>query len=290
MRKWLSNIIRRLSGQQNLERQLRYQAALVQHLLPPVLQLDPDLTLRAQQMLKREYNIEVIKLDVHKNDIMFHYHLLQLEGKLLPALYSHFAVGARFTSVLSKLLQELQFVPKKIFDFGSGYGRASRFYPFFWPEAEIVVSDVKTEALRFQKDNFGFGTIEHGEQPEKIATGQPDLIIALSVFTHLREDHARAWLIILLEQLAPGGMLIFSFNDVTDYQGRSKGGFAYLLHSEDDYFPHIGNSLAESQEYGHAYMSRAFIKEVVGQNWKSTFLDNRLTPAQKTVLIQRRDD
>ena len=283
----LRNIIGRNAKLKLLEKQQRYYTALLHHNLPETLNFDDADLNKVKEMIRKEYSLDVIHDEIHRNDIMFHYHLLQVDGKMIPALYSHFAVGLRFVIALKECLAEIGKMPQSILDFGSGYGRVSRFLPQVWPEADITVSEVKTEAMQFQKQ-FGFSTINHGQGVESFEADYYDLILALSVFSHLPQASFSSWLSTLLNHLKPGGILIFSFNKLQKSVGASEG-FKYLPNSEDLHFPHIRDAHLDTGDYGHAFLTEERIrKEVDESRFELQFLGNRLTPQQDAAFIRNK--
>ena len=283
----LKKILKSFRNQEILEQRERYYTALLSRNLPEILLFEDAEMRRVRDMINSEFALQDFSTEIHRNDIMFHYHLLQVKGDMIAALYSHFAVAARFLTALSDLLKEEQIEVSRILDFGSGYGRVSRFLPLFWPDAMISVSEVKPEAMEFQK-RFGFDVIKHAQASESFDAGKFDLIMALSVFSHLPLDSFRPWLNKLLSHLLPGGILVFSFNALSG--GRdADGGFRFVTNSEDLHFPHIKDANLEELVYGHAYMTEDLIlSEIDPANYEVRFLGKRLTPSQETVFIRRK--
>ncbi len=286
MHKIIKNIVGSKSRWKEYQKRERYYQALLSSNLPQLLSFDESHLKKVKAMVFRDFAVQDFPAEIHRNDIMFHYHLLQVEGEIIAALYSHFAVGARFVRALEQLFHEAGFTPLSILDFGSGYGRVSRFLPMIWPQADISVSEVKTEALEFQK-RFGFRLIPHTQNPESFVATEYDLILALSVFSHLPLDSYKAWLARLTQHLSPGGRLIFSFNPLKGKHNSS--GFRYERNSEDLQFPHIVDANLNTMDYGHAWLSRSLISASVDLSLHElTFLNNRLTAGQETVMIKRK--
>lgn len=97
-------------------------------------------------------------------------------------------------------------------DFGSGWGRISRFFLRDFATDNMVGVDIDPDMVAFcnAADLPGrFETITNG-QPLAFADGSFRLITAYSVFTHLPPHLFRAWLAELLRVLAPGGLLVFT--------------------------------------------------------------------------------
>lgn len=286
MLKILKKIAGSKSGLREYEKRESYYQALLRSNLPELLSFDETHWEKAKAPILKDFSFPDFPTEIHRNDIMFHYHLLQVEGDIMAALYSHFAVGARFVKALEELLGEVGSTPSDILDYGSGYGRVSRFLPLVWPQASITVSEVKAEALEFQK-RFGFKSLPHTQAPASFEAGEYDLILALSVFSHLPLTGFKAWLGKLTQHLSPGGRLIFSFNPLNEKHNST--GFRYVPNSEDLHFPHIGDANFNTGDYGHAWLSRSLISAVVDpSSYELTFLNNRLTAGQECVLVRRK--
>ena len=282
------NIISKLRSDKALEQRVRYLESLLRTNLPEHLVFDPETLQKVEALLKKDFDLRNLDLSIHRNDIMYHYHLLAVEGDQVAALYSHFAVGARFLEGLKEYLnRENQGQPGRILDFGSGYGRVSRLIPQYWAEAQVSVSEVKAEAMSFQ-ERFGFRRIVHTQDSGSIEDGEYDLIMALSVFSHLPEKAFKSWLKALISQLSIGGSLVFSFNPLKE--SNSGNGFRFVRNSEDLHFPHIMDANQNTEDYGHAYLSRKFIIESVSkEGFTVRFLEHLLTAGQETVRVTREE-
>ena len=286
MASFIRNIINRFRPSSEPGHREAYYQALLRNNLPEVLKFsEPELE-KVTKLMSKDFSIQEFATEVHRNDVMFHYHLLQCKGDLVPALYSYFAVGARFAAALAEYLDEQHHSPARIMDFGSGYGRVSRFLPFHWPAAKISVSEVKEEAMDFQ-ERFEFTTIRHTPDPQSFTGPQYDLIMALSVFSHLPQDSFTNWLKVLLRHLAPAGRCIFSFNPL---QAKHYGAaFKFVANSEDLHFPYLENANLNLNDYGHAYLSRELIADQIDpSHFSLNFLGNRLSPGQETAEILRK--
>ncbi len=98
----------------------------------------------------------------------------------------------------------------RILDFGCGCGRVLRYLRDRAGTAELYGTDIDPEAIDWCRKHLSgihFGT--NGSLPP---TGYPDdhfdLIIAVSVFTHLNEGLQNAWLSEVNRILRPGGILL----------------------------------------------------------------------------------
>jgi SAM-dependent methyltransferase len=99
---------------------------------------------------------------------------------------------------------------RNILDFGCGCGRVIR----HWARLPAAVHgcDYNAAAVRWCQRHLPFArfTVNGLAPPLPYASGQFDLVYALSVFTHLPEPLMLAWMQEMARVLAPGGFLIVS--------------------------------------------------------------------------------
>lgn len=146
------------------------------------------------------------------------------------------ALGLR--STLLHLGQDLS-GQLRILDFGCGSGRVTRWFKDLHPQSEIFGVDINPDAIAWCKANIPFATFDVGPTRPRLpyADESFDVIIAISVFTHLDMDFQWAWLDELKRILRPGGRLLASLQ--TDHTARSvltaerysqflESGFLYL--------------------------------------------------------------
>ena len=101
--------------------------------------------------------------------------------------------------------------PKRILDFGCGYGRVGRFMQATWPEAALRVCDVDFAGLGFCIAHLGMQGFRVGTDPTAMSLGGGyDLIWVGSVVTHLDGPVIKNLLSALGEALAPGGHVVFT--------------------------------------------------------------------------------
>jgi len=256
------------------------------------LTIDPIVADRAKQRLKGEYGVDNINMIIHKNDVMFAMHVFGHRHDVEEAVYTHFRIGVATAKNLKTICDEHSLKPKGVLDFGSGYGRVSRFLPQYFAEAQISVSEVKQQALNFQKRQFGFSTVFHGQHSESFKLAKQDLILAVSVFTHLPKDAFITWLNELIETLNPGGALIFTFNNSEDkkYTSVTRGkDFMYQTQSEDQKFSFLSDSLKDTGQYGHSFVTHKFLEELLKEkSVEYSFLGNRLTRVQEALWVRKK--
>lgn len=99
--------------------------------------------------------------------------------------------------------------PTSILDFGSGYGRMTRFLRAEYPEARLAVCDIDHRAVDFCAERFGAEPIYGGEHPPELA--EPfELVWVCSVLTHLDLPAWEEMFSFFKRAVTPGGVLAFT--------------------------------------------------------------------------------
>lgn len=96
-------------------------------------------------------------------------------------------------------------------DFGCGCGRVTRWLADLEGPA-LYGCDPQRELVQWTRANLPFvnATVSEADPPLPYPAGTFDAIWALSVFTHLPERRALAWMTELRRVLRPGGLLLFT--------------------------------------------------------------------------------
>ena len=104
---------------------------------------------------------------------------------------------------------------KRMLDFGCGAGRMLRHYlPEAAAGAEIEGCDQHPESVAWMRDNLSppLVVFPNGEHPPlPVEDGRYDLVVAVSVFTHIVRGWSE-WLLELHRVLRPGGLLLATFH------------------------------------------------------------------------------
>lgn len=271
----------------NLNDRFDFLAAYINLAVPEHIHLDHFLTAQAIARLEEEYPVKPVNMVIHKNDLMFAFHVYNHKSNLKQAVYSYFKIGIRTATNLNEIAKRFNIKANTILDFGSGYGRVSRFLPQVFPNAEISISEVKGHSLKFQKEQFGFMGIEHTQDAESLGNSTFDLVLSLSVFTHLPQASFEAWLTKLINALNPNGALVFTFNNISTFKEQAPDpNFHYLTLSEDSSFSFVSDSLSDTSEYGSTYVSYTYLEEFLANHKVSfTFLKHEYTPHQESIIV-----
>ncbi len=277
-----------------LQRQLEFLASWQQLMAPELIPIAESWLEEVSWQLKEKYDCGDFATAISKNDIMFAYHLYANGTAVKKAVAGYFRVGCTASHALRQILDQRQLQPASLLDFGSGYGRMSRFLPGYFPESDITVSEVKPLALKFQQQHLGLKTLSHGPSPADFPATKFDAIVALSVFTHLPQTLFEAWFATLVKALNPGGSLVLTYKDleIEQPQAVSQSGssedFLYLKKSEDALFPFVEDSNLDEQEYGVSFVRRSYLQQLAGAEGLSIeFLGDELARAQQAAILKK---
>ena len=128
-----------------------------------------------------------------------------------------FRFGRRIAQDLQAVLAESGYAIgdfRKVLDFGCGCGRTLMWFQARFPEVNWHGSDVNDEMIEWCRTNIPNArfTVNPPFPPLEYPDGVFDLVYAVSVFTHLSDEHQRAWIPELRRVLRPGGLLLLTFH------------------------------------------------------------------------------
>jgi SAM-dependent methyltransferase len=179
---------------------------------------------------------------------------------------------------------------RSILDFPCGYGRVSRFLRVRFPNAVIAACDIDKAARDFCARTFGAFTL-FSDRTFNGLYGAPslpacfDLIWCGSLLTHLDARDSRRLLTLFYDNLAPGGVCVFTTHGRFVHQGIVENNIWYALtasarsrildgyradgygYADYDNSPGYGMSLATSERI------RALAAEA--GDWRETFYLNQ---------------
>jgi SAM-dependent methyltransferase len=167
-----------------------------------------------------------------------------------------------------------------ILDWGCGCGRVTRNF-YSQPRARIVGLDIDQDNINWCREHFSFGDYRVAplRPPTDVADKSYDLIIGISVFSHLKEQDQRAWLGELLRLARPGAILLMST------LGESAAARSYwsremwqqwqatgFVVAEDG--SGLGSIIGDHDYYVTTFLTEAYIR----QNWSRAFEILDFTP------------
>lgn len=203
---------------------------------------------------------------IHRADAMFRYPLSASGGSWTRAASEYFATGRELAQVAKSESPNAQ----RVFDFGGGYGRVGRFLAVEFPNAERWVYDPKAAAMAFQEAQWG----------AKPWGGQSvDLILAGSVFTHLRPDVARVELARLCKALNPSGVLLVTLHD---FSSKTEVHAA----TEESALPELEDQL-QAENYASVYFKPSDWAALIPNGFVGKRLEARFGGTQQIIRIER---
>lgn len=148
---------------------------------------------------------------VHAEDFIFHY-LLNCGMPRETAVQHYFESGRTSAEQADSIFKEhVARPPRTILDFACGYGCVTRHLHHVFPRATVTGCDVLDSAVEFVSRGLGVRAMRSSAIPEDFAFGGTfDLVIVLSLFTHLPERTFSRWLRRLARLATPGGLVLFT--------------------------------------------------------------------------------
>ncbi len=207
-----------------------------------------------------------VSLAVHRADAMFRYPLSVSGGDWKRAAQEYFETGRG----LAETLRRIHPSPQDLLEFGCGYGRVGRFLPSAFPESQRWAYDPKAGAVAFQQARWG-------AQPWN---GQPvDLIVAGSVFTHLRPERVASELHLLTQALKPGGSLVVTLHDFAPQTS------VHAL-TEESALPELEDQLSAS-DYASVHFAEADWNQRVPRGFACARIPERFGGTQQILVLKR---
>lgn len=146
----------------------------------------------------------VVVRDVPETD-----HVFLQEGKNLPLYHCNGLSGLRVI-VTAMILNDVA-PPKTFMDFGCAYGRILRYMKAAFPETALTACDVREDALAYCADTLGARPVLSSQNLAEIAFPvSHDVIWMGSVITHFSAADSRLLIGKMLDNLNPGGLLLFT--------------------------------------------------------------------------------
>jgi SAM-dependent methyltransferase len=162
--------------------------------------------------------------------------------------------------------------PVRMLDWGCGCARIARHFASV-PGIEVTGVDVDADNVAWCASHLPFGKwmAVPLRPPTDLSTNSFDLVIGVSVFTHLKEAEQKAWLAELHRVTAPGGLVLASVHaDAAVARGRDWP-LALFLHWQnygyvDGPSPDLDGCISEAGYYRTTYHHHGYIRRV-WQEW-----------------------
>ena len=215
------------------------------------------------------------KFQVSPKDEMYN-HFFKLKQPEVPgnidfrAWLHYFMTGRKLLDCTNKVLEKHIGNPKdmsRIMDFGCGYGRLSRFLVCHYSNCINLASDIDKEAVDFCSNLLEIPGIYSTKTPEAFSSKiEPiDIIISISVFSHLSYQNWESWFVGLSNLLTKTGVFLFTthgdsmLNNTLKERLRKANGFFFNEANETQ-------GRLETTYYGTTYVDPKFVSEIVYRN------------------------
>jgi ubiquinone/menaquinone biosynthesis C-methylase UbiE len=177
-----------------------------------------------------------------------------------------------------------------ILDFGCGCGRVLFWLTKYSKKPNYYGTDIDSEAIRWSNNNLGFAKFDTNKAlPPLIYKSEMfNLMYAISVFTHLNEEHQFLWLDELRRILKPNGILIVTLHGeklrkYLPYDVKSKldtNGFLYLKTAN------LGHIFPDW--YQNAYHTQNYVMSKYENYFKILYyIPGGMKNSQDAVILQK---
>lgn len=133
------------------------------------------------------------------------------KGLKLTGEDKHFYIKGR-TEIMKKNLPA-DFTPKRILDFGSGIGDATKYVADQYPDAEVVGIDTAQDAVDFANERFGTDKIKFVTVKDFDEKDTFDLCFVNGVFHHIIPEERDRATSIVYDALTKGGYFAYFENN-----------------------------------------------------------------------------
>jgi SAM-dependent methyltransferase len=206
---------------------------------------------------------------LHDHDQLLGYFIHHANMPPVEAVNAYFSGGHGDAQAVIGLMEQLKVKGqgKRILEFASGYGRVTRHLKVGAPDNTIFASDIHQDACTFIQEKIGVVAIPASTSPADLRmAGDQDLIVVLSLFSHLPEKTFGPWLSVLYGLLAPGGFLMFTTHG--EFAMRSNPEFFrknFNVKKGFGFRPESDQNDLNTEEYGTAVVSIPYVRRAIKQ-------------------------
>jgi 2-polyprenyl-3-methyl-5-hydroxy-6-metoxy-1,4-benzoquinol methylase len=237
---------------------------------------------------------------VHSEDDLVHHGMRQMAEAGSAFRYYHslelyYGGGERNASETESILAALG-APLddagSILEFACGHGRLTRHLVRRVSPAKLTVSDIDRNAVDFVTRTFGVRGLYSTTEPEQLVHDrQYDLILVVSLFSHLPIQTWTRWLKRLNELLMPDGLLVFSTlpwqtGDSPPIPEQNAAFELGLLYSEQN----ETRGRLRGDEYGTSFVRTQFVLDAVEQHFTGRLVKHlplALNGVQDVYVLRR---
>jgi SAM-dependent methyltransferase len=164
-----------------------------------------------------------------------------------------------------------------VLEFACGWGRVTRHLVHLMDRSWLTVSDVDPVAVQFVCRKLGVRGFPSAIDPRDLRhEDRYDVILIVSLFSHLPLADWGAWLGRLGELLEPGGALVFSTLGMHAFDvnipDAERGAFEEVA---KDFFYRAANETRgrlSTDHYGLSYVAEGRVRDLVGQNFPGSIV------------------
>jgi 2-polyprenyl-3-methyl-5-hydroxy-6-metoxy-1,4-benzoquinol methylase len=178
-----------------------------------------------------------------------------------------------------------------VLEFACGYGRVTRHIVRRLTPSRITVSDIDRRAVDYVKHTFGVAGFYSTSRPEDLIHDRNyDIVVVVSLFSHLPMESWGPWLKRLTKMLNPDGLLLFSTlplnadAEVADADRKAfERGFLYQEQNET-------RGRLSGEQYGTASVSEAFVRQITSANFEGRLIKycpREFNGVQDAYVLQR---
>lgn len=226
-----------------------------------------DLEMVRQYLASRGLDDDFVSL-VHESDEMYSVLVGAMNNAPGRAMVNYFDVGRELWRTVEDTLSQAgrdTHLVGRVLELACGYGRLTRYLIREFAADQITTADIQKAAIDFQSEVMGTNAVLSYTDPNRVPlNGHFDLIIVVSLFSHLPQHRFEQWLSRLYGLLAPDGILLFSVHpeDLIEADRRDPDGFTFEpLRSEKN---QIASEDPETdlQEYGGTFATCDAVRKI----------------------------
>lgn len=180
-----------------------------------------------------------------------------------------------------------------ILDWGCGCGRITRYFNDFHPGSSITGIDIDADNIQWCKENLLFGSFStiSTTPPTSLPEATFDLIIGISIFTHLKEKDEFLWLNELKRLAAPGGILLMTIHGMDTIHRSGLPLSAIDTFINKGFFDNVQNPNLDSLDIGDYYRNTFHTESFLKKRWSKYFKIIGIVPGyvgnhQDLVILQ----
>jgi 2-polyprenyl-3-methyl-5-hydroxy-6-metoxy-1,4-benzoquinol methylase len=212
---------------------------------------------------------------LYEEDDLLHWSLREVQDaesfRYFRALQLYFEGGEGNVAAVERAVSEAGSslaAADSVLEFACGAGRLTRHLVRRMDRPKLTVSDIDHGAVDFVRDTFGVGGFYSEREPQDLAHDRRyEVIIVVSLFSHLPSHSWTRWLRRIEDLLSPGGVLVFStltWNvdtvTVPDFQ-REAFELGLLYSESNETRGRLGGT-----EYGTTYSRKEFVVRAVSES------------------------